>query len=554
MGPLGALASHEVRRLGGALSARGAKVALAAVVLLLVAAWPAVQQRGLHPDRGLYPVAIAPDAVLGPAARSDLRFREDPSGAVLSLEGAQARTVPGAASKAALAELRDGLQRWQEDQLASEEDQAAAFPVQVTLVFQPRDLTAATTGIAGSTSATGPPPTSTDPGAARPSIAQQTADSSRQLPDLRPADVNPPFPVRSLLLTFAYLIPLNFIAQLYAGSLLGERIRHRGLLVLTAPLSPSSILRGRSLPYVAAAAAVLVVASLAIGAGPLGWLAALPIVAFVLAAALVLGLVARSERELTFLLTGTTTMFSTFLFLPAVFAALPPVAFLSPVSVLSASIEGHAVAAGPFLYATLPLALATLALALAGTALFHEETLFSQQGLARKVAQSVARWTRTRRGLLIAGILLVPFALALEMFVLAMVIPLGLVAAFPAFVLGAAVLEESLKMLATRARPDARPGWKSGAWVGAGFFVGEKVALVVALAGFGSLQLGIPTLQLLGVQGPIWLLVGPLFLHVAAAAVAGLGKGRRAWGPATWLAAVLLHAGYNVAVLAGGSS
>jgi ABC-type Na+ efflux pump permease subunit len=546
LGPLRALATHETRRLGGALEGKGAKAAFAAIVLLLAASWPAVQERGLHPDRGLYPVEVRPGASLGPAALADVRFRQVDEGGVLALQGDQALPAEGPAGKAALAELRDGLQVWQEQELAKERDQVAAFPVQVTLVFQVRNLAGGAGGAAAGTGA--------GVGGTEQSLAEQAANGSRQLGNLRPADVNPPFPVRSLLLAFAYLIPMNFVAQLYAGSLLGERIRHRGLLVLTAPLTPTRILLGRSLPYLLAGAVVLVGSSLLIGAGALGWVAALPIVLFVLAAALVLGLVARSERELTFLLTGTTTMFSTFLFLPAVFAALPPVAFLSPVSVLSASIEGRAVAWGAFLYATVPLALATLALFLVGAALFHEETLFSQQGLARKLAQSVARWTRTRRGLLVAGILLVPFALALEMFVLAMVIPLGLVAAFPVFVVGAALLEESLKMLATRARPDRRPGWQSGLWVGAGFFAGEKIALLVALAGFGSLQLGIPTLQLLGVQGPVWLLVGPLILHMVAAAVAGLGKGRRRiWATVTWLAAVLLHALYNVAVALGGS-
>lgn len=552
MGPLGALAGHEARRLGGALQGKGAKAAFAGAILLLAAAWPAVQQHGLHPDRGLYPVEAQAGASLGPAAQADARFRMVQQGGVLVLQGDDVRVGDGPAAKAALAELRDGLQRWQEGELAKEPDQAAAFPVQVTLVFQPRDLTATAPAQAAPTAT--PTGTPGDSATAPPSLAGQTANTSRQLPHLRPADVNPPFPVRSLLLAFAYLIPLNFLAQLYAGTLLGERIRHRGLLVLTAPLSPASVLLGRSLPYLGAGLAVWAVSSIAIGAGWLGWLAAAPIVLFVLAAALVLGLVARSERELTFLLTGTTTMFSTFLFLPAVFAALPPVAFLSPVSVLSASIEGRAVGWGPFLYATVPLALATLALSLVGTALFREETLFSQQGLARKLAQAVARWTRTRRGLLVAGILLVPFALALELFVLAMVIPLGLLAAFPVFLVGAALLEESLKLLATRARPgDARPGWRSGLWVGAGFFAGEKVALVVALAGFGSLQLGVSTLRLLGVQGPLWLLVGPLALHMGAAAVAGLGQGRRS-GALAWLAAVALHTLYNVAVVAGGAS
>lgn len=382
-----------------------------------------------------------------------------------------------------------------------------------------------------------------------PPLLDQTNATGRQEVGLRPADVQPPFPVKSLLLTFAYLIPLNFLAQLYAGSLLAERVRHRGLLVLTAPLSPAQVLVGRSLPYLAAGGVVYLAASLAIGVTGIGWLAALPIVTFVLAAALVLGNLARSPRELTFLLTGTTTLFSTFLFLPAVFTALPPLAFLSPVSVISAAIEGTDVSLGLILYALVPLSLCVLGLLAIGIGLHREETLFSQQPLGAKVRQAVSRWTATPPRLVLAGVLAVPFALALELFVLALVIPLGLVAVFPAVVIGAAVLEESLKLLATASQA-RRPGWQAGLWVGVGFFAGEKLALLVALAGFGGLELGLPTLRLLGASGGWALLLGPLLLHAAAAAVAGLGVARgRGKAVAWWAAAVGLHVAYNLAVL-----
>lgn len=567
-GPLLALARHETRRLGRAFQGRSTKAALAAVVLLLVVAWPAVRDRGIHPDLGLYPVSLSPDAALGPAARFDPRFRVVPPGtpALLLLAGPEVRYDPSSqAAIAALAELREGLRSWQEAELGKEADQAAAFPLQVSLAFQPRDLTAPS----APSFPAGPPPssatsTATQASTPRPtasptlpaaSLLNETSVTAHTQTGLHPSQVQPPFPVRSLLLTFAYLIPLNFIAQLYAGSFLGDRIRHRGLLALTTPHAPATVLLGRSLPYLAAGGAVFVAASLLVRAGALGWLAALPIVLFVLASAVVLGLLARSERELTFLLTGTTTLFSTFLFLPAVFAALPPVAFLSPVSVLSASIEGHPVAWGPLLYATVPLLLAALALALIAVGLHREEALFSQQGLGAKLRFAMARWTASRRGLLVAGILAVPFTLALELFTLALVIPLGLVAAFPLFVVGAALLEESLKLAVTAAgRRKGRSGWRAGAWVGAGFFAGEKLALLVALAGFGSLELGIPTLRLLGVQGGLLLLLAPLALHAAAAAIAGAGVGKgRLWGRLAWLGAVSLHTLYNTAVVLRGA-
>ncbi|MES2155584.1 MAG: hypothetical protein V4510_10655 [bacterium] len=543
-----AVARHEVRQLASAFENRATRYGLVAAVVVLALAWPAVQQHGLHPDAGLYPIEIRPGAELGPAAMSDGRFRLAAAGErpLLILSGTSFdfdRDDP--ASRAAAQELHDAALRWQESRLDQESDQAAAFPVAVNLAYQPRDLTAPSPP-----AATGPVQATTPSLPA--SLVNETRGTAHQQTGLRPGDIQPPFPVRSLLLTFAYLIPMNFLAQLFAGSLLSERVRHRGLLVLTAPMSPGAVLVGRSLPYVVAAAIVYVASSLAIGATGIGWLAALPIVAFVLVAALVLGNVARSPRELTFLLTGTTTLFSTFLFLPAVFTALPPVAYLSPVTVIAASIQNEPVAWAAFLYATLPLALAATALAFVGFGLYNEQTLFSQMHLGAKLRAAVGRWTATRRGLLLAGALAVPFALALELFVLALFIPLGLKAAFPAFIMGAAFLEESLKLLATSSQR-RRPGWQAGLLVGAGFFVGEKLALLVGLAGFGGLDLGGPTLRLLGAQGGLTLLVAPLLLHAAAAALAGLGVGKgRGWPALAWLSACVLHTAYNVTVLAAG--
>lgn len=560
-----AVARHESRRAFAVLDRRTG-LALLAVAVLLAASWPIVRDHPPEPQDGLYPVAAGPDAVLADAARSDPRFRVVAGGPDDLAAGRVALYLSGdgvaydrdrEASRAALVALGQATQRWLEGRLASEEDAAAAFPVEVNLLLEPQDLTAtgqpvppAGGGDGGTATGTttGAPPV--DPGA--PPVLVGNATGEPRLA-LRPSEVDPPFPVRSLLLTFAFLIPMNLVAQLAAGSLLAERVRHRGLLVLASPLSGSTILAGRVLPHLAITLGVVLVAGLAIGAGAQGFAAALPMVLLVLAIAVALGLLARNERELTFLLTAATTMLSTFLFLPAIFTTLPPVAFLSPVSVVAASVDGETVAWGRFLYATVPLSLCTVALALLSAGLYREETLFSTRGLGAKAMEGMRRLVRPRWSVAVAGILVVPFALALELFVLALVIPLGLTAAFPAFVLGVAFIEEGLKLLPARAHAQAtaRSPTLGGALAGAGFFLGEKVALLVALVGFGLLPMGSTSLALWGIGGGL-LLVAPLALHTVCTAVAASGTRKgRGWAAASYLAAVALHAGYNLALLLG---
>lgn len=503
----------------------------------------------------MYPVAVDPDSPYAGAIAADHRFRvvagdlADLQAGRIALVVEKDRVVYDDATRslAAVHALGQATRRWLEDQLTREADVAAAFPLEVSLLAE------------NAFDEGSPPPPQEGPdsgpdagggsGTSRGVLVETVTDVRA---GLKPSEVDPPFPVRSLLLTFAFLIPMNLVAQLYSGSLLADRTRDRGLILLSTPLSGPAILAGRTLPYALIAVLVVLVASWLTGAGPLGVAAGLPMVLVVVAIAMVLGLLARNERELTFLLTGATTMVSTFLFLPAVFTQMPAVAFVSPVSVVAASIEGDAVSWGTFLYATAPITLVTAALAMLGLALYREETLFSALPLRPKAMDGLSRLARRGWQVLAMGALMVPFALALELFVLALVIPLGLRAAFPVFILGVAFVEEALKLLAVRAHTHRGPmaGWKAGLLSGTGFFLGEKLALLVALAGFGLLPFGDESLALWGVGAGVTLLIAPLLLHASTAALSGSaarrGKGLRTLA---YLAAVVAHAAYNVGVV-----
>lgn len=503
----------------------------------------------------MYPVAVDPASPYAAAIAADHRFRivdgdaDDLATGRIALLVEEDRVLydDDTRSLAAVQALGQATRRWLEDQLAKEPDSAAAFPLEVSLLAE--NALAEGTPPAPPPEEEGPVDDGSNEEPSR-GVLVETVTDVRE--GLKPSEVDPPFPVRSLLLTFAFLIPMNLVAQLYSGSLLADRTRDRGLILLSTPLSGPAILLGRTLPYALIAVLVVLVASWATGAGPLGVAAGLPMVLVVVALAMVLGLLARNERELTFLLTGATTMVSTFLFLPAVFTQMPAVAFVSPVSVVAASIEGDAVSWGAFLYATAPITLVTAALTMLGLALYREETLFSAHDLGTKAMDGLSRLARRGWQVLAMGAFTVPFALALELFVLALVIPLGLAAAFPVFILGVAFVEEALKLLPVRAHVlrGTHPGWRAGLLSGTGFYLGEKLALLVALVGFGLLPFGDESLALWGVGAGAALLVAPLLLHAGTAMVAGSAARRsKGWRTLAYFAAVLLHAAYNVAVV-----
>lgn len=564
--------------------------ALAAAVLLGIGA-TVLDEISPDPDEGLFAVRFtAPSPFVDVVAGApELRVLAPgaPGQPDLIIVGTAVHYSPGdARGEAAYAALQAALDAWLDEELAGEADVAAAYPVVVRLQIgpgQPASSTPTATATGTATGTATDTATSTATGtatltgsgtatgsASATAIGTSTTPAPAPADAVAPGDIEPPFPARSLLLTFAYMVPMNFVAQLYAGALHAERTQAVGRILLSAPVAPTRILFGRSLPYALLALLIVVAASWWIGTGVAGVAAALVAVAFVMAAAMLAGLTARSPRELTFLLVAVTTGLSTFLFLPAMFPSLPPVAFLSPMAVVSAGIRGDAVSLGAFLYATVPLALSTVALSLLGGSLYREEALFSPRSLVRHLMDAVRARTMRLHGWFFAGLLAVPFAVAIELFVIGMSVPLGLVAAIPAVLLGTAFVEEALKALpaiahsrgrvrATASQPTtpepaaaAHRRWLPPALLGVGFFVGEKTALLLGLVGFPDLPMGSVALATLGVGG--WaLLVAPLGLHVGTAlmtsALVGRAPRHAAW---LWLPAGALHATYNAALVVAG--
>lgn len=558
-------------------------IAMLLTSLALAALWPMVNDKGVDPDADMFLVEVTEPAEYGAAADAAPAFRTiRGDGAAFRSGEADLWVIGGALrfdrdderSRAAARVFEAEYKDWARDRLLAEPDTAAAFPVRIALVYQARELDASSAlprsalddggddgpdvsgiGEAGDTALPDKVQQAIDAGTGTTSGSSDTSGGATA--PVTPDQIEPPFPIRSLLLTFAFLIPWSFLTQILAGTLLHERLARRGLILLSGPYSGPAILLGLSLPYILASLAVGVAVTVAIGAGPLGLLAMLPVLLVLLAAAALVGLLARSQREMTFLLVAVTTGLATFLFLPAMFIEVHPVAFLSPVAVVSTQIRSEPLEWAQLAYATLPLALIGTALTSVGATLFREEYMFAPSKLMTRFTDGLSRAVAGRTRLLVAGILVVPFAFIGELFVLSASIMMGLRTGFLFFLIGAAAVEELLKgmvVYAHRSRPGRTWGaGLTGGLVGAGFFLGEKIALLLSLVGFGLLPQGDAALGTFGVGAGLVMLVAPLGLHIVTASITARGAARGA--KTVWwfgLVAFLVHVSYNTLIVIWG--
>ncbi|MGQ0535426.1 MAG: PrsW family intramembrane metalloprotease, partial [Methanobacteriota archaeon] len=481
---------------------------LAVAVPLLVLSgvlFPVALDQGLDFEDGLYRVAFADESPLRDAVAADPAFVVVPDApdvlrtgaADLRVEGLRVEEAPTDKGRAATFRLRDAVRRHTLDLMARERDADAAFPIRVNLTYErvPDRTPAGAIGGAGGSggpaaggAGEGPAPDETEAGApvspgagGFADVLGVTADEGPQIP----ADLSPPFPFRSLLLAFLFLIPMNFVVQGMGASVMTERVNRLGEALLAAPVSARAIVWGKSLPHLFLMIGVVLVLAATLGGSHRTVLAMLPVALVFAGLELVAALVARSFKELTFLTVFLSVVLTTYLFLPAIFVEVHPIAFISPVSVVAADLKGIPVSTASFLYATVPLALVGLGLFRFGESLVREEIQFSTRGLAAKMLDGIAGLVRRPRSLFVLGIASLPFVFAAELLLLALVFSWPLLVTIPVLVASVALVEEVAKSVGlyaaySRGRLHGGDGEavRAGLWSGAGFFVGEKVLLL----------------------------------------------------------------------------
>jgi ABC-type Na+ efflux pump permease subunit len=534
-------------------------------------------------DRGIYRVGVAPDSPYHePVVETAALSARPPEPAALDrgeiellVRADGVRVADGPKGDAALARLREAVRTHNAATMDREPNRSAAFPVVVSLRYVDRGGGSTTPAAGGGGGGGGGAGSGTDGesaggGESEPGTGVGATGGGDDLavpqvgsggplsgdPTGSPAEISPPFPFGSLVLAFAFLVPLNFVIQAYGSAMLDERIGRRGELLLVAPVSPADIVAGKTLPYLGAALGLIGLVAVGAGGGPLSVAAVLPVALTFLGATFVGAMFARSFKELTFVTVSVSVFLTAYTFVPAIFADVTPIALISPLTLVVRDLTGSGVSAAEFLFSTGPMALVGGGLFALGLGVYREEDLFTQRPVPLKLLDALsARLDRPRSAALVAA-LSIPFVLVAELLVLALLFALPRAVALPALLVAVALVEEVAKSVHVYAGlhegpfdRDARTALLVGALSGAGFFVGEKLLVAVQLVGLPGVALGRATAATAGVVGGA-LLFAPLALHVLTAAGTGLAasRGRRSYAVGLVLA-TLGHAAYNLMVV-----
>jgi ABC-type Na+ efflux pump permease subunit len=592
------IARWEVLRGTGTLDRRTVGVYLFGAVVLL-AALPMAAGSGLALDEGIYRVGATEDTpyrgVLeaepafvvrgdGRAAAADGRLTPSEGYELVIVDGeillATEGGEPTPKARAALAKLRRSVESYNDRRMAGEPNETAAFPVRVSLEYAPRESERSgadpasdgeSEGAGGATGGSGSGGDGGSDGTAD-TDAGESGDGAGGSGspfgvDLfgtgttsgSPSGIAPPFPFQSLVLAFAFLLPLNFVVQAYSSSVLRERINRRGELLLVAPVSAAEIVAGKTLPYLLASVGLAAVVTVLVGGGALSVLAVGSLALLFLGAAFLGGMLARSFKELTFVVVAISVGLMTFAFVPAIFTDVDPLAFISPLTLVVRDLTGTAVAAPDVAFATLPSGLAAGVLFGLGLGVYREEDMFTQRPVHLKALDALGGRISSPRSLVGLTAVLIPFVFVAELLAVAFLFALPGGLSILLVLLVVAVVEELAKSLPVlagfvdgRYPRTRRTALLAGAASGLGFFLGEKLTLVVRLVGLPRLRVGSAAFQV-GADGPLLaaaLLLAPLALHVVTAGVSALGarRGTVAWLGGTGLA-VLVHVAYNLTVV-----
>ena len=642
-GNVARIARWEVTKNAGGVDKRTIAVALVALVGMAALA-PVVLSQGIALDDGIYRVGVTEDSPYYDAVTADDTFRaQEPDLDALYAENQEviisgdrvAQYADTTKGRAAVAELRATVERYNDGLMREEANQSAAFPVLVNLTYISRNVTRVDPpsqlaivnpddadggagdggdGTGGDGSGTGDDATAGDRSGTDGSGGDGTAgDGSGTAGDGSqsgdgtggdgtagdgqsggdsadtdtasgsggenvggsniadrltggsasgaPSDISPPFPFRSLVLAFVFVLPLNFIIQAYGSTVLSERINRRGELLLVAPVSRGDIIAGKTLPYFAGALGVATAITLALQGSVVSVLAIVPLALLFLSATFLGAMFARSFKELTFVTVTITVSLTSYAFVPAIFTDVTPIALISPLTVVVMDLQGQAVGLGEFTFATVPFLLTALVLFTLGAGTYREEDMFSQRPVHQKALDAIATRVRSVGSVAVVTMLLLPFVFLAELLAIALVFILPRSVSVPALFLTVAVIEEIAKSVHVyagfeyaRFERSKRAAVVLGIASGVGFFIAEKLTLLVQLVQLQTLPEGQSVFPDAAVGGidpliALGLLALPLLLHTVTATISALGaqRSRRAYLGA-FCVAVVVHLVYNLGV------
>lgn len=554
---------------------------LSAFLLILIGAVSfSVSQSGLHINDNIYKVVVT-DPTLFPILQTDDRFQVyvaieqearylfEQGGFDILITGNKVVRHNTEKSISAFDALDKAILRYDEARLLGYNDLNNTFPVWITVkniarqqVFQPLSIEKLPEIEAVSEK------TETIPPKEQPLIPKPIEEIAR-IPSKKevtviksvspikeqalatPSHFNPPIPFKSVVLSFIFIFPIYFIAQFFSSSIMEERVKRKGELLLVSPARPCEIVTGKLLPYLLITLALVAVITVYLGGSAWIILMLLPVALMFLSTAFMGAIIARSFKELTFVLIFLSVFLSGYIFLPAMFANIHAISIISPITLVVKLLENEPVSVSEYLFSTTPFYLVSFLIFMFGIFIYREEDLFTQKPIRSKLMDSIHEFIkRVPSPLFFLSIVLLPLVFSLQLMLIVLLFNVPIRSGILVFILLAAFIEEVVKSVGiytvfSRKISDATTGnaLKFGILSGAGFFVGEKLLLLIVIAGIAGSVFG-------SVMG-IGLLIYPLILHVTSTTVASLSlKGTGNYLLSVILAAII-HSAYNLYLVRG---
>lgn len=554
---------------------------LSAFLLILIGAVSfSVSQSGLHINDNIYKVVVT-DPTLFPILQTDDRFQVyvaieqearylfEQGGFDILITGNKVVRHNTEKSISAFDALDKAILRYDEARLLGYNDLNNTFPVWITVkniarqqVFQPLSIEKLPEIEAVSEK------TETIPPKEQPLIPKPIEEIAR-IPSKKevtviksvspikeqalatPSHFNPPIPFKSVVLSFIFIFPIYFIAQFFSSSIMEERVKRKGELLLVSPARPCEIVAGKLLPYLLITLALVAVITVYLGGSAWIILMLLPVALMFLSTAFMGAIIARSFKELTFVLIFLSVFLSGYIFLPAMFANIHAISIISPITLVVKLLENEPVSVSEYLFSTTPFYLVSFLIFMFGIFIYREEDLFTQKPIRSKLMDSIHEFIkRVPSPLFFLSIVLLPLVFSLQLMLIVLLFNVPIRSGILVFILLAAFIEEVVKSVGiytvfSRKISDATTGnaLKFGILSGAGFFVGEKLLLLIVIAGIAGSVFG-------SVMG-IGLLIYPLILHVTSTTVASLSlKGTGNYLLSVILAAII-HSAYNLYLVRG---
>ncbi len=289
---------------------------------------------------------------------------------------------------------------------------------------------------------------------------------------LTPDELRPPSLLGKLIYAFSFVIPIYFVIQVYSSSAIEDKIKRRFELLFVAE-DEWKVIVGKMLPYIALSVILACAITIALGKSLIGIVFLIPIILFLVALSTFTAMISRSYKEMTFLTIIISIFITTYLFIPAIFTAIP-MSKISPITLLLKFFEGEEINAKDYFISTFQFYL--MSLILIYLSLNSLEVMHSQSNPIEKIVEISIGVVNRYPLVFLASLLSIPFVFVIEFFTLSIIFAIEY--AFAIVILLIAVIEEFFKgLFIYSAIKNGLNPYVSAFLSALGFLIGEKAIL-----------------------------------------------------------------------------